>query len=182
MINTKFVSYRIKVIFIVAISADGRIAESQEQLTLSWTSKDDTVFFVRKTRELGALVMGRKTFETIGKPLDGRLTVVMTKSPEAYTRYQEDGVLEFTDMPPAAILENLSKRGYSAVAVVGGSLVYSCFLRDGLVDEIYLTIEPVMFGRGILFAEEFEKISMRLLDVSRLGKHSVLIHYGVAGH
>jgi len=180
VISSKTISCQVKVVFIAVVSADGRIAESKEQLTLSWTSKDDTKFFIRKTKQLGVVIMGRKTFETIGKPLNDRLTIVMTKSPELYNHKQKEGLIEFTSMPPSAIIENLSLRGYGAAAVVGGSLVYSQFLRDRLVDEIYLTIEPVLFGRGILLGDEFEKTSLRLLNLSRLGRDSVLVHYGVA--
>ncbi len=179
MTKSEIASCHVKVVLIAAISADGRIAESQDQLTLTWTSKDDTEFFIRKTKEMGAVIMGRKTFETIGRPLGGRLTTVMTMSPEVHNHQQKKNVLEFTNMPPAAIIESLSMRGYDAVAVVGGSLIYSQFLRDGLVDEIYLTIEPILFGRGILFTDEIERLSLSLLDVSRLGEQSVLAHYGV---
>ena len=68
-----------KIILIAAISADGKIAQSANQSSLDWTSKEDTAFFVAKTKEAGVVVMGSRTFETIGKPLKGRRLIVLSE-------------------------------------------------------------------------------------------------------
>jgi len=167
-----------KTILIAAMSADGRIARSEHDLSLEWTSSDDRSFFVRKSRELGAVVMGRKTWETIGEPLKGRLTVVMTRRPMDYTSVP--GTLEFTDRSPGKILENLSERGYKGAAIAGGASVYSQFLADGLADELYVTVEPLLFSRGVcLTGEGGPDIRLQLVETSRLGSDTVLLHYRI---
>jgi len=168
-----------KVTLIAAMSADGFIAQTPDQRSLEWTSREDTNFFVAKTRELGAVVMGRGTYETIGRPLAGRLTVVMTSRLDSARNLP--GALEFTSDTPAAIVEKLAARGFGGVALAGGARVYGAFLRAGLVDELYLTVEPVLFGGGMRLAEGIGRMNMTLIETRMLGASTVLLHYGLTG-
>lgn len=165
------------VTLIAAVSADGKIALEKDQVSLDWTSKEDTRFFVQKTKELGVVIMGRNTYETIGRPLKDRLNVIMTR--DLAGRESEPGVLEWTSDSPVEIIESLAKRGYEKVALCGGASVYSVFLSQGLVDDLYLTLEPVLFGQGIPLGSGFERIDLELEDSVPLGEQSVLLHYRV---
>ncbi len=165
-----------KVVLIAAVSADGKIAQSQDQLSLDWTSKEDLRFFIEKTKEIGVVIMGRKTFDTIGKPLKDRQLVVMTRSPEGYEVME--GV-EFTSETPQEILRRLEGLGLKSVVLAGGSSIYSKFLHDGLVTDVYLTVEPILFGQGVPLASGFDRIDMKLEDVSELGENGVLLHYAL---
>lgn len=167
----------IKTILIAAISADGKIAEQAEQSSLDWTSKEDTQFFVKRTKEAGVVIMGRKTFETIGRPLKDRLTVVMTSSVEG--KESQPGLLEYSTVIPKEILTDLDRRGYKEAAICGGSSVYGQFLKEGLIDELFLTIEPVLFGGGIPLANGFDRINLDLVDSTKLNEQAVLMHYKV---
>lgn len=160
---------------IAAISANGKIAERVGQTSLDWTSKEDTKFFVQKTKELGVVVMGRKTFETIGRPLKERLIIVMTSEPEKYE--PQPGILEYTKKSPRELLDDLTSRGFSKVALAGGASVYSEFLKAGLVDELFLTVEPVLFGGGVPLAENFGRVNLELVETMKLGEQAVLLHY-----
>ncbi len=162
------------VILIAAVSADGKIAQSSDQLSLDWTSKEDLRFFVEKTKEIGVVIMGRKTFDTIGKPLKDRQLIVMTRSPEEQETME--GV-EFTSETPHEILERLEGLGLKSVVLAGGSSIYSKFLYDNLVTDVYLTIEPILFGQGVPLAFGFDRIDMELEDVSELGENGILAHY-----
>ncbi len=161
-----------KVILIAAMSVDGKIAESAEQNSLDWTSKEDTRFFIEKTKESGVVIMGSKTFNTIGRPLKDRRLIVMTYSPEDYS---VNGV-EFTKQQPNELLARLKKEGHESVVVAGGSSVYSIFIREGLITDYFLTIEPVLFGKGVPFAHGFDRVNLKLVNSTRLGEHSVLLH------
>ena len=166
------------VVLIAALTVDGRIARSEKDLSLEWTSREDRNFFVTKSREIGAVIMGRKTWETIGKPLSGRLTLVMTRQPDG--QGAQPGLVEFTDRTPVQILEDLSARGYEAVVIAGGASVYSQFLDTGLVNEVYVTIEPLMFSGGVILTREGGRpVSLALLEVDRIGKETVRLHYRV---
>lgn len=163
-----------RVVLIAAISADGKIAESAGQVSTDWTSKEDLKFFVEKTKELGVVVMGRKTFETFGKPLKGRRLIVMTRNPNACSL--ATGV-EFTNESPRDLVARLEKEGHHTLALGGGAQIYGAFLKEGLVDELYLTVEPVLFGNGVSLCDDVGRVKLKLLDVSKLGEQGVLLHY-----
>ena len=70
------------IFLIAAISIDGFISQlkTKHLPSTNWTSKEDKKFFIEKTK--GAVcIMGSATYNTIGKPLPKRLTVVYTNSP-----------------------------------------------------------------------------------------------------
>jgi dihydrofolate reductase len=165
-------------IFVIAdMSANGMIAEKEQQVSLDWTSEEDRMFFIKKTKEASVMVMGRKTFETIGKPLKGRLIKVMTR--DVAGRENIEGQIEWTDADPATIIAELKERGYDQVAIAGGAEVYRLFVESGLVTDLYLTIEAVLFGNGTPFLRGFDRIDMNLQEVRQLGEQTVLLHYSM---
>ncbi|NQV88874.1 MAG: dihydrofolate reductase [Parcubacteria group bacterium] len=174
-----------KILIIAAMSADGKIAESVDQLSLDWTSKEDTRFFIDKTKEVGTLVMGSTTFATIGKPLPGRRIIVLSKDDSKEPRFSSietvppGGSVEFANKSAEELVADLGHEGVESLVVGGGSSVYSQFLQAGLVTDLYLTIEPVLFGAGIPLASGFDRIEMSLVDVTKLNDQAVLLHYQV---
>ena len=157
---------------IAALTADGFIGKSSQHLT-DWTSKEDKHFFVEKTKQAGVVVFGQNTFETIGKPLKDRLTIVYSKDK------QYEGV-EVTQKEPQELLEDLAKRGYKEVAICGGATIYTMFMQAGVVDKLYLSVEPVLFGQGLtLFNKELDK-KLTLVSIQKLGDNTILIEYKVA--
>lgn len=164
-----------KISLLAAVSLDGKIAQSPDQSSLEWTSPEDKRFFVSKTKEAGVLIMGRKTFETIGRPLPGRLIVVMTRGADRYESVPDQ--VEYSAAEPKAILEALETRGFKEVVIAGGAEVYSMFLKEKLVTDLYLTIEPVMFGTGVPLVHEDVLQSFVLASVEKLGEGAVSLHY-----
>jgi len=132
------------VVLVAAITTDGFIARHTNELA-DWTTKEDKQFFVRKTKELGVMVMGRTTFETIGRALPGRRMIVLSSDP---SRYQIEDV-EFTNEQPKELLDRLVVEGAKSVAVCGGAKVYTDFLEAKLIDEAALTIVDIKFEKGI---------------------------------
>jgi dihydrofolate reductase len=163
-----------KISLVAAMSADAKIAESSEQNSLDWTSKEDTKFFIRKTKEAGVVIMGRKTFDTIGKGLKGRRIIVMTRQEGLV--FDGEGV-EYTNLSPKELVEQLESEGAEHAVLGGGAAIYGQFLKEGLVTDVHLTIEPVMFGGGVPLAEGFDRISMKLKEIEKLNDHTVMLHY-----
>lgn len=90
------------------------------------------------------LVMGRKTFETIGKPLPGRTTVIMTRSPG----WQHEGCRTAASLSEAVDLGRVlcGEQHCDELMIAGGEEVYRQFLP--ICDRIYLTaIDSVFSGR-----------------------------------
>jgi len=163
-----------RIFIIAAVTADGFIGKHSLHGS-DWTSHEDKKLFVRLTKEAGTMVMGSRTFETIKRALPGRRTIVLTSHPDAV---RVEGV-EATDSSPAELVARLEKEGVTALAVCGGATVYAQFMEAGLVNELYLTVEPLLFGKGIpLFSSELNN-TLRLLDFEQLNQNSILLHYAV---
>lgn len=162
---------QISVFIIAALTADGFIGKNTAHFA-DWTSKEDKQFFVQMTKKAGVVVMGSNTYQTIGKPLPGRLNIV-------YSRDKQFEGAETTQKTPAELVENLKARGYREVAICGGSTIYSMFLEAGVVNKLYLTVEPIVFGSGIhLFNKEIEK-KLQLVLCKNLNEQVVLLEYNV---
>lgn len=168
-----------EVILFCAITVDGRIARSDKD-PVDWTGREDKKYFAVETKKAGVVIMGRKTFETLDRPLPGRLNIVMTHNSGSYKCIP--GLLEFNSSSPKEILAMLRKREFKRIFVVGGSEVNGLFLRSGLIDEIWLTICPLVFGNGMgLFSGVSVSIPLELLELIKLSDGSVVIKYRVSG-
>ncbi len=163
-----------KVFIIAALTADGFIGRTSSHAA-DWSSKEDKQIFVQLTKESGVMIMGANTFDTIGRALPGRKTIVYTSRPEAYA----DRGVETTKDDPNEVIQRLEQEGYESVAVCGGAQIYDLFMQSGLVTDLYITYAPNVFGQGIsLFANAMDE-TLTLASVERLGENSIFAHYSV---
>lgn len=164
-----------KVTVLMAMTLDGKIGRSPDHFP-DWTGAADKKLFVELSRRAGVVIMGSKTYDTIGRPLPGRKNIVMTRDA---TRASEWENLEFTQAAPSEILSKLDGEGYDEVILAGGAMVNSLFAEAGLIDEIIVTISPKIFGYGIsLFTEEVA-MELALLAVERIDQNLVCLTYKV---
>jgi dihydrofolate reductase len=164
----------VKTFIIAALTADGFIGRDSGHLA-DWTGKADKVLFTQLTKEAGVMVMGSRTFETIGRALPGRRTIVYTNRPESIT---VEGV-ETTNEDPAKLIARLRADGVNGVAICGGASIYSLFMNAGVVDELYVSYVSKLFGTGVpLFSDELN-VDLDLQEIKQLDEQTVLLHYGV---
>jgi dihydrofolate reductase len=161
-----------RVLLIAAISLDGFIARSSHEL-VDWSSKEDKKLFVELTREAGVLVMGGITYRTIGRPLPHRRNIVYS-----HQLIDQEGV-ETTQEQPAALIARLEVEGYTALAVCGGQSVYDMFLRAGVVTDMYITVEPLIFGTGISLCNDELNLHASLKEQRKLNDNTLMMHYEV---
>lgn len=164
-----------KLILIMAMTADGKIARNTNHFP-DWTGKADKQMFKKTTMDAGVIIMGSKTYNTIGKPLPDRLNVVMTRHPE---RYKPCPDLMVTNESPAALLAELSEKGYRKAVLAGGATINSLFARDKLIDEIVLTITPALFGKGLSLFSESLSAELDLLQHCELAPGILKLHYRI---
>ena len=158
----------------MAMTADGKIAKNSDHFP-DWTSKEDKKMFMKVTKEAGVVIMGDKTFFTFPKPLPDRLNVVFTleKNPP------ETKNVKWVTGEPEKVLADLEKEGYKSAILGGGTFMNSQFLEKKLIDEIWLTIEPKIFGDGLgVFGGDFE-IDLKLLNVEKINDDAVVVKYKV---
>mgnify|MGYP001567556414 CR=1 FL=1 len=126
--------------------------------------------------------MGSGTYEAAKKMIKarkGQLRIILTKDPKRYKKEEVPGRLEFRSIPPAMLAREMEKEGYENMILLGGSTLNTSFFKENLVDELYLTIEPRIFGEGRQLINEgkFESI-LQLQSVKKLNKQgTLLLHY-----
>lgn len=163
-----------KVFIIAALTADGFIAKHSNHLA-DWSSKEDKKLFVELTKQAGVMIMGSNQFGTINRALPGRKTIV-------YTRKTENSLLddvEYTAEKPAKLIKRLEEQGYSEVAICGGAQIYDLFLSAGVVDELYLTYEPILFGSGMNLLTSDIQEKMTLKELRPLSDQVFMAHYAL---
>ena len=115
-------SERLPIEMVYAVAENGVIGRDG---AMPWRLPSDLARF--KARTMGkAIVMGRKTFESIGRPLPGRLNVVVTRDPG----YRAEGCLVANGIEGAiaAVEEHRARKGWpDAIAVIGGAEIYRQF-------------------------------------------------------
>ena len=155
-----------KLILMMAMTADGIIAKDKTQ-NADWTSKADKRVFIAETKKHGAIIMGETTFAAMGgRALPGRLNLILSMTPERYA--------------PAAVVEYLEVKGFQSAILGGGARTNASFLKAGLVDELWLTVEPKVFGTGLNFTEgEALDLNLELLETEKIGDGAVQLRYRV---
>ncbi len=189
---------------IATITKDGFIARDPKEASTNWTSGADTLWFLKKTKESGIVVMGRKSYETIPdkyRPLKERINIVMTRDgmndvdqissliSNVKVQMSNEGQnlkskLELrVCLDPKEIIKTVENVGFKELAVCGGSSVYTSFLKAGVVDQMYITVEEnVEFGDGIpLFNDgtSLDDDRFELVREERIGEGTVVREYRV---
>ncbi len=120
-----------KLSLIVAVAENGVIGRDGG---LPWRLSSDLKTFRRLT--MGKpLIMGRRTFNSIGKPLDGRDNIVVTRDP----LFEVAGVSACATVAEAVTLGRVlaATRGADEIMVIGGAQIYAAVLP--VADRIYVT-------------------------------------------
>jgi dihydrofolate reductase len=187
-----------KYIAIAAVTIDGKIAKGPNHMS-DWTSKEDKVFMRALLDKSDVIIVGNNTYKTAIKPLSKRNCIVFTRSASkrvsdplrrnsavrvttktSEQRANSKAGLLYCD-PKKTDIKKLTKQlNYKKIAILGGAQTYSYFLENNLLDEIYLTIEPLAFGGGInLFTnKKIGNFKFKLKNIKKLNrKGSILLKY-----
>ena len=74
----------------------------------------------------------------------------------------------------------LEQKGFTFAFLAGGGQLNTSFVKENLIDEIYLDVEPLVFGKGIrVFAEGDFELELELLETKKLNPNTVQLHYKV---
>lgn len=140
---------------IVARSSNNVIGNDNKLL---WNFKLDMQHFIELTRN-NSVIMGRKTYESIGKPLKNRKNIVLTNSK------QIKDVVCVNNIEDAIKEANVGE-----IFIIGGSNVYEQFLNKNLINKIYITeIHDEYEGDSYFTFNEanFEKIKMTSVEENK---------------
>lgn len=121
----------VRIAMIAGVAENGVIGNDQ---TIPWRIPSDMQFFRRTT--LGKpIIMGRKQYETVGKPLPGRTNIVITRQ----KGYQPEGVLVFGSIDTAldTAREIAESDGVDEIMIIGGGELYAQLMPRA--DRLYIS-------------------------------------------
>jgi dihydrofolate reductase len=148
----------------IATSLDGFIARKNGALDWldeanSGVPEGEDCGFQTFMDSVDILIMGRKTFEQVlsfGQWAYGKTPVIVLSSKPMSIPPDVLGIVTHSAEQPRALLQRLSSEGIEHVYIDGGATIQS-FLSDNLIDEITITVIPVLLGEGISLFGSVEK-------------------------
>ena len=167
------------VILFIAASLDGYIAGPDDDL--SWLFTDADYGFSSFYSDIDTLVMGRGTYEvirTFGEwPYPGKRTIVVSRSSGLDI---ETPLTELFCGKLPELIERLNADECRKVWLVGGGELVRSFLEQGLLDEISVSMHPILLGKGVpLFPGGFRRTLLLLKDTKAFEGGLVQLNYHV---
>lgn len=160
----------------MAITPNGFIAKNDDDT--SWISQQEWNSYSQTVQKAGNLIIGHRTYDILTKQPEFselknvKLVVVSERS------FQTLSPNHFLVHSPKEALELLKE--FEEIIVAGGGTLNASFLAENLVDEIYLDIEPIVFGEGIpIFRNKSFELRLKLLGTKQITDQEVQIHYQV---
>lgn len=171
-----------KVVFSCAVSLDNYLARADHGFDWIRLSDEAAAVIAEAWETIDTLVMGRRTWEVLqslgqheNRPAGLRTCVFSTTLNPAD---RDDVEVVATD--PASFVRELKHQPGEDICVMGGGILASALLEADLVDEIGLTVQPVLLGAGVpLFRHMSRQIDLELLECRPFTDGCVLVNYGV---
>jgi dihydrofolate reductase len=121
----------LKISIIVAIAKNGVIGKTNGEMP--WHVKEEFQHF-KKTTFGYPVLMGRKTFETLGKPLKGRQNIIVTRNKSYSVNFTEVMILHSLD----EAVEFCRKKNEKQIFIIGGGEIYRQAIS--LADEMIISV------------------------------------------
>ena len=166
-----------KKILVFVSTLDGKITQWGRSPVKDWTSEEDQQYFKKTWNDSTVIVMGSSTYNVAPmKPSPDNHLIIMTSTPDKYKAQQVDGQIEFTNQSPAELVAQYEELGVKQMTVVGGSHIATSFFKCECIDEVWLTIEPKIFGTGGSFvSDEKLYVNLELIEMEKVNERGTLI-------
>ena len=139
------------VTIIAAIGLNNALGKNND---LIWHLPSDLKRF-KKTTTGYPIIMGRKTFESIGRPLPNRTNVIVTRNSD----YQQEGCETVNGLKEAIDLVSNQENAF----IIGGAQIYKQAIEEKLADELDITLVQEKFEADVYFPE-FDKLDWKLVS------------------
>ncbi len=168
------------VILYIAMSLDGYIATPDEDLSfLSIVQQEGEDYGYSDFMEsIDTVILGRKTYDWVMKHVDvfphaGQETYVITRTPRASI----DKTCFYTGNLKALVSRLKNVKGKN-IFIDGGAQVVNALLSYDLIDAFYISVIPVLLGKGIkLFQTGYPELRLKLMGAHSFEKGLVQLHY-----
>ena len=159
-----------KIVLYIAASLDGYIATEEHSLDWLFAAEGEgDNGFAEFYDTVDTFLLGRSTYDWIMKEEKGKFPY---KGKECYvfSRAEANGneYVKFVNEDIIQFVEELRSRQGKNIWVVGGGELLHTFIETKLLDELRITIAPVLLGRGIpLFKNNYFQTFLMLKNVFR---------------
>jgi dihydrofolate reductase len=170
-----------EIIYYLAASLDGFIAtpDGGVEWLAEFEAPGKDFGYSDFYQSIDALFMGRRTYEQVlsfGEwPYPGKPSWIFSRRPLAISTPD----ITLADKNPKELLPELEKQDLHRFWLVGGASLAASFRAQGLINEMIITIMPVILGGGIpIFDPEGPGERLALLDSKKFENDIMQLHYG----
>jgi dihydrofolate reductase len=163
-------------VLVSGCSIDGRICDSTGHYS-HHTSIQDRRLLEKRMRNAACLIIGRVTYQHVSKRLPDKPTIVFSRK---YNTMRQRGNIYWINPERFDVLKLLRTINVKSALILGGARTYAWFVEKNLINDLYITIEPKLFGAGkaLLSIKGFHPKQLRLMQFSRIGPGgTLLLHY-----
>ncbi len=146
-----------KVVLYMAMSVNVYIA--RENGDEDFLSHQNWETFCNIAKKCGCFVIGRKTYEAVQKwDEEYNFDTIKDVDKVIITRNKNFKASEsyMIASSPIDAINKLKAKDFNKILVTGGATINSAFMKEKLIDEIILNVEPFVLGKGILLFSEDE--------------------------
>ncbi|MBN8692362.1 MAG: dihydrofolate reductase [Bacteroidetes bacterium] len=169
-----------KVILYIAMSLDGYIAKPNDDLSfLDIVQKEGEDYgYFDFIKSVDTVIIGRKTYDWVMKqvtefPHADKPTYIITRHSKP-----SEGNLHYYNGSLKELITKLKSEKGKTIFCDGGSQVVNALLKEKLIDEMIISIIPVMVGNGTrLFENERPEQELHLVSSKSFEKGLVQLHY-----
>ena len=174
-----------KVILYIACSLDGYIAKPNDDLSfLSIVQKEGEDYgYADFIKTIDTVILGRKTYDWVMTqvsefPHADKITYVITRTPKptiGRTIFYSDDLQD--------LVLHLKNESGKNIFIDGGAEVVNKLLKHNLIDELIISIIPILVGNGTkLFKDERPEQELELVSCRPFSKGLVQLHYKRSNH
>lgn len=160
----------------IASSLNGKMTEGATNS--SWVSPADEKMFASVCKDIGCILVGRTTFnqyQGVVYPVKDTVNIVLTTNVREST---DNNVVYVQNLDQA--LTEIQHRGFDRFVLVGGANVIAQCLRADLIDRIYLSLHPYIFGDGLSIIGDFKgNIDLKFESIKYQHEEFILLDYSV---
>ena len=143
-----------KVILYLAMSLDGYIADPNggvDWLKGEREAETEESSYEEFIREVDTVIMGWNTYHQITTELSLEEWVYPAQTSYVITHRKEisDEQIRFVQEEPTALVKRLRQQEGKAIWICGGAKIAQQLMREGMIDEFYLSVIPAILGEGI---------------------------------
>ncbi len=171
-----------KVIVYIAMSLDGYIAKSNDDLSfLSVVEQEGNDYgYTEFVKTIDTVIIGRKTYDWVMKrvpvfPHHDKETFVITR-----TARPSDGSTNFYSGNVKDLVETLKEKEGKNIFIDGGAEIVNMLLKFRIIDEFIISVIPILVGDGTrLFANGAPEQNLKLIDTQQFDTGLLQLYYRV---